>query len=332
MNSHPIIVHPFTIPIHIGRFQLDLSGFGIAVLLAFVIAQVVSERELLRRGYEFEARHVGDVLLAAIVGTMLGGKIYYVSVITHNWHDLFSRAGFVFWGGFIGAVIACWATIRFRKLPFLRYADVAGIAIAAGYAVGRTGCWAVGDDYGKWYEGPLAVAFPQGVPPTTVGSMTHAFHAAFPSTMDPSTLVGVVPTQLIEVALGLVMFGILWRLRRHTHADGWLFGVYAVLAGIERFAVEFLRIKDDRFFALSVAQCIAVAVFVGGIVIMRARRGPAARSGASKLSALVLAVTVGCSPLGPRSATPRTSANGDSDLSTSSTTTAPSSAFGTMIP
>lgn len=325
MNSHPIIVHPFAIPIHIGRFQLDVSGFGIAVLLAFVIAQLVSERELVRRGYEFEARRVGDVLLAAIVGTMLGGKIYYVSVITHNWHDLFSRAGFVFWGGFIGAVIACWATIRLRKLPFLRYADVAGIAIAAGYAVGRTGCWAVGDDYGKWYDGPLAVAFPQGIPPSTVGSMTHAFHAVFPPTMDPSTLVGVVPTQLIEVALGLVMFGILWRLRRHTHADGWLFGVYAVLAGIERFAVEFLRIKDDRFFALSVAQCIAVAVFVAGIVIMRARRGPAARSGASKMSALVMALTVGCSPLSPRSATPRTSANGNTGLSMSRMTTASSS-------
>jgi len=268
----PIIVHSFTVPIHLGGFQWELSGFGIAVLLSFVIAQVISERELLRRGYVVEARHVGDVLLAAIIGTLIGGKLYYVAVITHNWRDLFSRAGFVFWGGFIGAVIACWLAIRIRKLPFARYADVAGIAIAAGYSVGRSGCWAVGDDYGKWYEGPLAVAFPQGIPPSTAGNMTSAFHALFPATLDPARVVGVVPTQLIEVALGFVMFAILWRLRSHTHADGWLFGAYAVLAGIERFAVEFLRIKDDRFFALSVAQCIAIAVFVAGIVIMRVRR------------------------------------------------------------
>ena len=279
MNSHPITIRPFNIPIHLGSFQFELSGFGIAVLLAFVISQIISERELLRRGYEFEAQHVGDVLLAAIIGTMVGGKLYYVAVITHNWHDLLTRAGFVFWGGFIGAVIACWLTIRIRKLPFIRYADVAGIAIAAGYSVGRTGCWAVGDDYGKWYTGPLAVSFPQGIPPTTVGAMTQAFHAVFPPTMDPSTLVSVVPTQLIETALGFVMFVILWRLRRHTHADGWLFGVYAVLAGIERFLVEFLRIKDDRFFALSVAQCIAIAIFIIGVVVMRARNGPAARPG-----------------------------------------------------
>jgi phosphatidylglycerol:prolipoprotein diacylglycerol transferase len=289
MISHPIIIHPFNIPIHIGSFRMEISGFGIAVLLAFVIAQVVSERELLRRGYEFEARHVGDVLLAAIIGTIVGGKIYFVSVIARDWHALLERAGFVFWGGFIGAVIACWATIRFRKLPFSRYADVAGIAIAAGYAVGRSGCWAVGDDYGKWYQGPLAVAFPQGIPPSTVGAMTAGFHAVFPPSMDPSTLVGVVPTQLIEVVLGFVMFAILWRLRKHSHADGWLFGVYGVLAGIERFAVEFLRIKDDRFFALSVAQCIAIGVFIVGIVIMRARNGPAARPGANMAGAAVFA-------------------------------------------
>ena len=292
MTGQPVTVHPFNIPIHIGGFHLELSGFGIAVLLAFVIAQIVSERELLRRGYTHEARHVSDVLLAAVVGTMIGGKLYFVAVITHNWHDLFSRSGFVFWGGFIGAVIACWATIRFRKLPFARYADVAGIAIAAGYAVGRSGCWAVGDDYGKWYKGPLAVAFPQGMPASTVGNMTEAFHAVFPPSMDPSTVVGVVPTQLLEVVLGLVMFAILWRLRRHTHADGWLFGVYGVLAGIERFAVEFLRIKDDRFFALSVAQCIAIAIFIVGILIMRARTGPAARPGA-RVATPVLATEPG---------------------------------------
>jgi phosphatidylglycerol---prolipoprotein diacylglyceryl transferase len=277
MNGAPTIIHPFTIPIHLGRFEFEISGFGIAVLLSFVIAQIVSERELLRRGYVYEASRVSDVLLAAIIGTIIGGKLYYAGIVTRDWSDLFQRAGLVFWGGFIGAVIACWATIHIRKLSFARYADVGGIAIAAGYAVGRSGCWAVGDDYGKWYDGPFAVSFPQGIPPSTVGHMTNAFHAVFPASMDPATLVGVIPTQLIEVTLGFVMFLILWRLRDHEHADGWLLGVYGVLAGIERFLVEFLRVKDDRFFALSLAQCIAIAVFLAGVIAMRMRRGPAAK-------------------------------------------------------
>jgi phosphatidylglycerol:prolipoprotein diacylglycerol transferase len=273
--SLPLIVHAFNIPIHIGAFQFDLTGFGIAVLMAFLIAHQVSERELRRRGHEFEARHFEDVVLAAVIGTLVGGKLYYAAVVTHDWRDVFSRDGLVYWGGLAGGVLACWAMIRYRKLPFARYADVAGIGIAAGYAVGRTGCWAVGDDYGKWYQGPLAVAFPEGIPPSTVGNMTSTFGAVFPGSMDPATLVGVIPTQLIEVALGFVMFLILWRLRGHNNAEGWLLGVYAVLAGAERFAVEFLRVKDDRFFVLSIAQCIALAVLIAGVIVMRARRMPA---------------------------------------------------------
>ena len=164
----PVVVHPFKVPLHVGKFSSELSGFGVAVLLAFLIAQVISERELRRRGYEREASHVGDVLLAAVAGTLVGGKLYFVGVITHDWHDIFSRAGFVFWGGFMGSVALCALTIRYQKLSFPRFADVAGIAIAAGYAVGRTGCWAVGDDYGRPYTGPFAVPFPQGAPPSTV--------------------------------------------------------------------------------------------------------------------------------------------------------------------
>jgi phosphatidylglycerol:prolipoprotein diacylglycerol transferase len=83
--------------------------------------------------------------------------------------------------------------------------------------------------------------------------------------------VTVIPTQLVEVALGFVMFLILWRLRDHRHAAGWLFGAYCLLAGIERFIVEFMRAKDDRFaiFApFSTAQAIAVAIMIVGIVIM----------------------------------------------------------------
>jgi len=269
---NPIVHHPFNF--NIG--PIPLTGFGIAVLLAFVIAQIVSERELARRGHDPEAAAVSDVLMAALIGTLIGAKLYYVTVITKNFADFFSRGGFVFWGGFIGAVVLCYATIRAKKLSFARFADVGGIAIAAGYAVGRTGCWAVGDDYGRPWNGFLAVSFPQGAPPSTVDNMIRDFHVAFPVGTDPSSVVSVYPTQLLETALGMVMFGMLWRIRDHKHAEGWLFGVYCVLAGIERFIVEFLRAKDDRFSitggVLSMAQLIAIGVAVAGLIVMRLLR------------------------------------------------------------
>ncbi|HKO16665.1 MAG TPA: prolipoprotein diacylglyceryl transferase [Gemmatimonadaceae bacterium] len=260
--------HPFVF--HIG--PLAVTGFGIAVLAAFAIAQLITQRELERRGQD--ARAVPDLLLAAVVGTLVGAKLYFVLIITHDWHSLFSRSGFVFWGGFIGASLAVWLMIWRRRLGFMRIADVAGIAVAAGYAVGRTGCWAIGDDYGKPWNGALAVAFPQGAPPSTVENMRQIFHVALPANLPPDAVLSVYPTQLMEVALGLVMFGMLWRLRDHRHAVGWLFGVYLVLAGIERFIVEFFRAKDDRFlvFNLFTSQGVAIAVTVAGLVWMYALR------------------------------------------------------------
>lgn len=283
--QHPIVAHTFSIGI---GSMLNITGFGIAVLCAFFIAQFVCERELTRRGQLAEAQAMGDVTFAALIGTLLGAKLYYVIVITHRISDLLSRGGFVFWGGFIGSVICCWLVIRWRKLSFLRFADVAGIAIAAGYSVGRTGCWAVGDDYGKYWTGPLAVAFPEGAPATTVGTMMTDFHQKFDTVMNPNTVVTVIPTQLIEVVLGFAMFLIAWRLRNHRHASGWLFGVYCVMAGVERFVVEFMRAKDDRFglpFSLSTAQGLAVAVTIVGVVIMQMRRAPGPSSISPPLAA-----------------------------------------------
>ncbi len=88
-------------------------------------------------------------------------------------------------------------------------------------------------------------------------------------------MLSVFPTQLYEVALGLVMFGILWRWRDHDHAEGWLFGVYLVLAGLERFVIEFFRAKDDRLvIGLTYAQLIALAFVAMGVVWMMVRSKP----------------------------------------------------------
>jgi phosphatidylglycerol:prolipoprotein diacylglycerol transferase len=94
-----------------------------------------------------------------------------------------------------------------------------------------------------------------------------------PAGSSPDTLLAVYPTQLFETIAGFIMFAILWRLRDHKHAEGWLFGVYLVLAGIERFLIEFLRAKDDRFFGpLTVAQVIGLALAALGIVWMQMRK------------------------------------------------------------
>lgn len=270
----PITHHPFVIPLPF--WPHEVTGFGLAVLLAFVIGQIISQHELLRRGHQKEAAAIPDLILASVIGTLVGGKLYYAGLVMRDWSYLGGRAGFVFWGGFIGAVIACWIVINRKKLNFARVADVAGIAIAAGYAVGRTGCWAVGDDYGKPWSGPLAVMFPEGAPASTAGNMNRVFGTPIPEGAGPDTVLAVHPTQLYETALGLLMFLLLWRFRTHKHLEGWLFGMYLVVAGAERFVIEFFRAKDDRFaMGLTLAQIIAIALTITGLIVMQMRRSGA---------------------------------------------------------
>src|SRR5688500_7330859 len=108
---HPDFMHSLLLDIVHKPFAYDFgplqfTGFGLAVLLAFVISQIIAEREMARRGWDPDP--IGDLVFAAVVGTMIGAKVYYVVVISHDWRDLFSRAGFVFWGGFIGSVALCY--------------------------------------------------------------------------------------------------------------------------------------------------------------------------------------------------------------------------------
>ena len=260
----PIIHHPFIIQLG----PLSLTGFGIAVVAAFAVGQHVTETELRRRGHD--AAPVADFILAAVIGGLLGAKLYFVFILK-NYDALFTRGGFVFWGGLVGGILAVMAVIRWKKIPQMRIFDVGGPAVAAAYAVGRTGCWAVGDDYGRPFSGFGAVMFPNGQPPSTVASMMADFHTKFLPGTDLTKVVSVYPTQLYEITLATIMFLILWRLRDHKHAEGWLFGLYCVLAGLERFVIEFFRAKDDRLLGgMTYAQGIALAFVVMGIVWMYA--------------------------------------------------------------
>mgnify|MGYP001570108263 FL=1 len=265
----PVVAHPF----QFGVWKLQFTGFGIAVVMAFVIAQTVAQHEMERRGHD--PVPIGDMVIGAIVGGLLGAKLYFVFVLG-NTDALFSRGGFVFWGGLIGGAIGVLLVARIKGVALLRTVEVCAPALAAAYAVGRTGCWTVGDDYGRPWSGPLAVQFPEGAPPSTAGNMTADFGVQFPLGTDPNTLIAVHPTQLYEVGMAMIMFAIIWRLRKHQHREGWLFGAYLALAGVERFVVEFFRAKDDHLaFGLTIAQVIAIGSLTMGVVwlaMMRQRR------------------------------------------------------------
>jgi len=95
------------------------------------------------------------------------------------------------------------------------------------------------------------------------------------------TLERVHPTPVYEMIMFLVVFLILWRLRRLDRPPWWLFGLYLALAGIERFAIEFVRTNEALWLGLTEAQLVSVAMVVAGAIVVWAsearRRAGAAR-------------------------------------------------------
>lgn len=241
---------------HIG--PLSVSPFGVMMMLAFLAAywQLFKGLQARDAGSEEDA---SALLLAAGIGGIVGAKIYY-AVLYQDFSLLLTRAGLVWYGGLILGAVAVLLTIRRRKLPFGHVADAAALGLALGYAVGRIGCFLVGDDYGVPTSLPWGVAFEVGVPPTTVAAMERAFSVDLEG--NPGDLLRVHPTQLYETLLvgGIWFWG---RKRFRVWAPGrTALAVFGLLA-VERFAVEFLRAKDDRFFgALTLAQIISVAIVV----------------------------------------------------------------------
>jgi len=258
-----VTIYPLVL--HLGPFTL--TGYGLMMMAAFLMAGWVMQIDLRQRGLNED--YSADIVVAGVVGGLVGAKLWYVFA-GGGLESLFNRAGFVWYGGLIGGVVAVLLNGWRLGVPARYTMEIAGAPLALGYAVGRVGCFLVNDDYGVPTSVPWGVKFPQGQPPTTV-AVLERIHIAFPAGTDPNTVVAVHPTQVYETVLMFLAFMYLWRLRTHGHALGWRFGVYLMLAAVERFLVEIVRAKDDRVLGpLSRAQLTSmVMVLVGAVVLVK---------------------------------------------------------------
>lgn len=256
-------------PLAVSIVGLEVTGFGVMMMLGFLAAGWVMQRELQRRALnpEFSA----DIVVAGVIGGILGARLWYMAL---HGGPLLSRAGLVWYGGFVGGLLATVGMSWWKRVPIRFTFELAAPALALGHGLGRVGCFLVQDDYGLPTTLPWGMKFPQGQPPTTAGALAR-WGVEVPAGTTPDTVLAVHPTQLYEVAALLFVFWLLWRLRRHEHAVGWLFGVYLMAIGIERFLVEFVRAKDDRLLGpLTVAQLTSVILLVAGLGLVAWLRRP----------------------------------------------------------
>ena len=254
-------VYPLTFSIG----PLEITGFGIMVMTAFLVGGWVVQQQLAEKG--LNEQFAWDVVVAAVIGGILGAKLYYWGLY-HTWDALFSRSGLVWYGGLIGGALACIINGWRLRVPLRFSMNIAAPGLAVGSALGRVGCFLVQDDYGVPTTLPWGMKFPEGLPPTTAANLAR-WGIEVPPDVSPFEVLAVHPTQLYEVAAMLLVFALLWRLRRSPHALGWLFGLYLALYGAQRFFTEFIRAKDDRFIGgFTLAQLVSFAAVALGLYLM----------------------------------------------------------------
>lgn len=275
---HPVLFRfPESIPL-IGGYAVN--SFGVMLYLAFVAGGFIWQSELDRKGLSGE--RVWDLVLLALFGGLVGAKLYWVlwnyeQLAADPLGTIFSGAGLTWYGGFVVGLAVVWMGIRKMELPVGASLDGMALALPLSIAIGRIGCFLAGDDYGMPTDSWVGIAFPEGFPPTRV----EVLEARYGITVDPTLVerfgevVPVHPTQLYEVGLSLIVFGVIFAMRKHSHRAGWLFAAWLGLYGVQRFVIEIFRIKEDRIFfdTFTIAQLISVALCAVGIyAVLKLRR------------------------------------------------------------
>ena len=260
--------------------NFTVNTYGLLLAIAFLVGLYVMARQATSDG--LDKNRVYDLGLWVLAASLIGSKLLMVmtewDAYQGDWRQLLSldflRSGGVFYGGFIGAVIASVIVMRIYKLPWWRTADAFAPGIAIGQAIGRLGCFSAGCCWGKPTTGFCGVHFTEkgheitGVP-LKVGDLADASQREI-WTQKLGSLAAPLhlhPVQLYEVAATLVIFVLLLMLAKRRKFHGQIVLAYALLYALARFTIEFWR-DDPRggLLGVSTSQFIAIVIFVGATI------------------------------------------------------------------
>jgi phosphatidylglycerol:prolipoprotein diacylglycerol transferase len=231
---------------------LDIHTYGVLVAAGFLLGLTLAGRRAKAEG--LDPRAISDLGIWLIVAGMGGAKLFHVVffwdefIRAWRYEGLRSlREGFVFYGGFISAIVTTILFARKRRLPLWKLADVCAPSVALGHAFGRLGCYFNGCCFGTVCELPWAVRFPGN----------HLMHSA-----------PVHPTQLYEVLGNFILFGALSAFYRRKRFDGQVWWWYVLAYGALRFAIEFVRGDYSVHYlgVFTIAHIVATALMIAAAI------------------------------------------------------------------
>ena len=260
-------------PILLKLGPFTLYSYGVLLVIAFLAATFLSiraARQLPPALVTIQPDQLIDFACVSLLGGILGARLFYVLL---HW-DAFALApqeilaiwhgGLVWYGGFLGGVVAGWGYVIANRLAFLGVMDQCSPFLTLGHAIGRIGCFFNGCCYGR---------------------PTHAWYGV----VFPGHATAVLPTQLFESAGLFLLYAFLRMLQRPAmlRRPGVIFGIYLMSYATLRFLIEGCRGDQVAVWnGLTLQQLISLAVLVmGGFLLFRARHSKGQVLGASRLNA-----------------------------------------------
>lgn len=261
--------------------SLPIPTFGFVMAVAFWAAYIVFTLELRRKqrmGAIPPNINIGRLMdrvlllcgLIGFAGALLLAKLEDTDGLLHHpWRWLTHYHGLTWFGGLLFGAITYLIILKRRGISLAVAADIGSPGMMLAYAIGRLGCHLSGDgDWGiptkapkpawlSWApDGFWSAHFPHNV--LRQGVYLPGCSGEY-CTVLPD---GVFPTSLYESAVCLLLFGVLWALRRRLKTPGLLFYIYALMIGVERFLIEYIRVTPRHEFwgwTLTQAQLISLA-------------------------------------------------------------------------
>ncbi len=228
----------------IGPFVL--RWYSLILLTAIGTGIWLTANEAERRGIKKD--DIYEVAIWIVLGGIIGARLFHV---LDQWSNEFAanpiralyiwEGGLAIWGAVTGGLVTAGLISWKRSWRFPVLLDAAAPGLVFAQAVGRIACVITGDAMGKPTTGPFGFAYTS------------------PNAIVPQLGVYYTPMPVYEIIANLLIFGILWQLRKRNWVDGRLFLVYLILYSTERFFLAFT--SSYRIVAFGLTQSQIVAVF-----------------------------------------------------------------------
>jgi phosphatidylglycerol:prolipoprotein diacylglycerol transferase len=218
--------------------------WGILASIAFVASLFVALKEAKRKNIDRDK--IISLSIIIVASGFLGARIFYFALFWNYFSDhlseifYFWKGGQVLYGGVFFAFLFGYFYIKKSKLSFLQIADVVALPAALGIFIGRIGCVLINDHIGSLTKLPWAMEYLDK-------SLRH-------------------PVSIYLSLNGLILFFVLWFLKKKIARRGILFSLFLLYYSATRFFLDFFRCQDldvcdPRFYNLTISQWISIAIF-----------------------------------------------------------------------